>query len=70
MTTNVKYWSSYSNLDTSKVDAKMAFQIGPSRYETISVSKANMTADGLGLSGLHLGNAKTSVDADTRTSDG
>ena len=48
----------------------MAFQIGPSRYETISVSKANMTADGLGLSGLHLGNAKTSVHADTRTSDG
>lgn len=48
----VQYWSSYSGLDKTKVDAKMTFQIGPSRYETIAVSKANMTSAGLGLSGL------------------
>ena len=48
----------------------MTFQIGPSRFETISVSKANMTAAGLGLSGLHkvaAGDA-SKVDSSTITS--
>ena len=43
-----KYWST----GVTGSDGKMTFQIGPSRYETISVSKADMTSAALGLSGL------------------
>ena len=47
LTTLPTYWTD-AGAD-SKI-AKMTFQIGPSQYETISVSKAIMTAAGLGLS--------------------
>ena len=43
-----RYWSA----GVPGSDAKMTFQIGPSRYETITVSKADMTAAALGLSGI------------------
>ncbi len=45
--TNPIYWST-AGADSTV--AKMTFQIGPSQFETISVSKAVMTAAGLGLS--------------------
>jgi len=47
-TSTPRYWKT----SVDGTDAKMTFQIGPSRFETISVSKADMTAAALGLSGL------------------
>ncbi len=69
-TSEVRYWSSFSTLNTSKADAKMTFQIGPSRYETISVSKADMTSAGLGLSGLQLAGSTNGVKDGTYTAEG
>jgi len=48
VTSTPRYWKT----GVGQTDAKMTFQIGPSRFETISVSKADMTAAALGLSGL------------------
>ena len=55
-TTTPIYWS---NAGASSKIAKMTFQIGPSQHETITVSKAVMTAAGLGLS---TGNRTTAAD--------
>ena len=49
---NIKSTPRYWSTSRPGVDGKMTFQIGPSRYETISVSKADMTAAALGLSGI------------------
>ena len=57
MTTTPTYWS---DAGAKSSIAKMTFQIGPSQFETISVSKAVMTAAGLGLS---TGNKTTAAEA-------
>ena len=65
-TSQPQYWTASGN-----VDAKMTFQIGPSKFETISISKANMTAAALGLSGITAGTlAGTSSTVSIATSKG